>query len=203
MNQLSSCNQLIELEPDSKWTLLTRIFLMICIDKWKYEKDIKSGLEKLKEIDPLRKGYYSDLRGRVTVQMAIMKEEGKKSFVLTGQNLAWIYHPQCFHSFEEIDLSQNELSSESLNQFYTLVNCKRLNLSDNKIKNLLHFPVLPNLEILLIENNLIEEIDLERFKKFPQLKHVGLSGNPIVEKMQSILDLTNDLGKIKFDYLES
>lgn len=60
--QLSSYNQLSELEPNNKWALLTGILLMKKIDFPKFYNDILNNLTALSRIDTFRSNYYKDLR---------------------------------------------------------------------------------------------------------------------------------------------
>lgn len=50
-DQLKSCDQLLELEPDSKWPLLTSVALMRAIDKANFREDIISRLKSLMKSD--------------------------------------------------------------------------------------------------------------------------------------------------------
>lgn len=56
--QLKVCEELLEIEPDSKWPLLTIIFLRNELEP--NQKSLES-LEKLKNIDSDRNGFYQDL----------------------------------------------------------------------------------------------------------------------------------------------
>ena len=55
---LKNCQELLELEPDSKWTRLSMILVMQAIGDKKYHGDIIASLDKLKAVDPSRKQYY-------------------------------------------------------------------------------------------------------------------------------------------------
>ncbi|CAB0016524.1 unnamed protein product [Nesidiocoris tenuis] len=48
--QLDSCNQLLDLEPDTKWPLLTSVVFMKAIDSYAYRDDIMKRLESLKKM---------------------------------------------------------------------------------------------------------------------------------------------------------
>lgn len=61
-NQLSSYNQLSEMEPNNKWALLTGVLLMNKIDFSKFYVDILNNLAALSKIDTFRSNYYKDLR---------------------------------------------------------------------------------------------------------------------------------------------
>ncbi|KAH8312868.1 hypothetical protein KR044_013385 [Drosophila immigrans] len=72
-SQLQSCRDLLEYEPDSKWTLLTSALLMRAIEPIKYHEQSLDNLIKLQKVDALRKGYYEDLAQRWTMEEALTK----------------------------------------------------------------------------------------------------------------------------------
>ncbi len=45
---LQNCRELIELEPDSKWTRLSMVLVMLAIDKAKHHEEILASIHKLK-----------------------------------------------------------------------------------------------------------------------------------------------------------
>lgn len=65
--QLELCTQLLDMEPDSRWTLLTAVQLLRALQRKQsqpnmaYHSKIMEYLDKLKKVDPLRSGFYSDL----------------------------------------------------------------------------------------------------------------------------------------------
>jgi len=57
--ELSTCNELLEIEPESKWALLTKVFIL---RELKNEQDqIDAILQQLQQLDPNRKAFYQDL----------------------------------------------------------------------------------------------------------------------------------------------
>eukprot|EP01134_Creolimax_fragrantissima_P007495 CFRG7495T1 len=58
--QLATCRELLELEPNSKWTLLTSIHLMLAIGVDDYYRECLEGLNRLCIIDVDRKFFYID-----------------------------------------------------------------------------------------------------------------------------------------------
>ncbi|KAK7889585.1 hypothetical protein WMY93_025145 [Mugilogobius chulae] len=74
-SELQSCNQLQELEPLNKWCLLTIILLMRALDPLGYEKETLAHFETLKEVDPMRSAYYSDLCSKFMIENTILKME--------------------------------------------------------------------------------------------------------------------------------
>ncbi|XP_052836033.1 geranylgeranyl transferase type-2 subunit alpha [Drosophila gunungcola] len=71
--QLQSCLDLLEFEPDSKWTLLTSALLMRAIDVSANHERSLAHLAKLEQVDALRKGYYKDLAARWTLESELAK----------------------------------------------------------------------------------------------------------------------------------
>ncbi|ALC46973.1 CG12007 [Drosophila busckii] len=69
--QLQSCLDLLEYEPDSKWTLLTSALLMRAIDADANHERSLTHLSKLQQVDALREGYYKDLARRWTMEHAL------------------------------------------------------------------------------------------------------------------------------------
>ena len=58
--ELGNCEQLLELEPESKWPHYTRALIMLALDSRHHHQEIVSCLERLQEVDPLRRRYYQD-----------------------------------------------------------------------------------------------------------------------------------------------
>ncbi|KAH8288712.1 hypothetical protein KR054_008348 [Drosophila jambulina] len=71
--QLQSCLDLLEYEPDSKWTLLTSALLMRAIDVSGNHAKSLEHLAKLEKVDALREGYYKDLAARWTLELELAK----------------------------------------------------------------------------------------------------------------------------------
>ncbi|EDV94797.1 geranylgeranyl transferase type-2 subunit alpha [Drosophila grimshawi] len=80
--QLKSCMDLLDYEPDSKWTLLTSALLMRAIDVDKYHEQSLAHLIKLEQVDALRQGYYQDLAQRWNMEIALAKWPETKHFPL-------------------------------------------------------------------------------------------------------------------------
>lgn len=109
-NQLESCNQLLEFEPESKWTLLTASLLMRSIDRYHYHEKTLEFLKKLQKVDELRFGYYSDLASKWILEVKL------KDFILSN-------------NFNKIDLSSLDLTTIYYNQYLSIA--KDVNLKNN------------------------------------------------------------------------
>jgi len=177
--QLDSCNQLLELEPESKWTLLTSVNLMVAIDRGKYNDEIIGRLRLLCKVDPLRVAYYNDLRSKYTIEHKF-EESNFNHFDLSNCNLTALYHSEYFLLAESVDLRGNKLG-KSLRSLQSLQSCKKLSLEDNGLRSLEGFPKdLPLVESLSLKDNLLGDVQaiVPHVKGLP-LDSLDLSGNPV------------------------
>lgn len=112
-NQLDSCNQLLEYEPDSKWTLLTAALLMRSLDRFQYHSETLNHLKRLQHVDELRAGYYGDLASKWTVECALRnwveREEAyaNGSVDLSNLDLTTLYYGQFFVIARSVDVRGN------------------------------------------------------------------------------------------------
>ncbi|XP_058823726.1 geranylgeranyl transferase type-2 subunit alpha [Topomyia yanbarensis] len=137
--QLDSCQQLLEYEPDSKWTLLTAALLMKAIDRRRYYDHMLAYLEKLQTVDPMRQGYYRDLTSRWSIENRLERWIGANGIPngkldLSGLKLERLFYEQYLSVAEEIDLSNNQLTHGSLGKLSYFSFCKRLSL-ENSFEN--------------------------------------------------------------------
>ncbi|XP_023322947.1 geranylgeranyl transferase type-2 subunit alpha [Eurytemora carolleeae] len=68
---LGNCEDLLELEPDSKWTLYTKVLILLNLDSRETHEEIISCLKSLREIDFMRRNFYADLELRLTMEFKI------------------------------------------------------------------------------------------------------------------------------------
>ncbi|XP_030374062.1 geranylgeranyl transferase type-2 subunit alpha [Scaptodrosophila lebanonensis] len=128
-SQLQSCLDLLEYEPDSKWTLLTSALLMRAIDADKHHAQSLEHLYKLWTIDDLRAGYYKDLAARWSLELALTKWPQKsdfpKRFVLSVEDveLESLPYAQYLIIANELELPQSlrdKLTEKKLQNFANL-----------------------------------------------------------------------------------
>ncbi|RZF34884.1 hypothetical protein LSTR_LSTR012881 [Laodelphax striatellus] len=203
-DQLASCDQLLEFEPDSKWTVLTSVLLMHALDRKKYKKEIMDRLEKLMQIDSLRTAYYSDLRSRYTTEylLELWEAEGcKESLSLADSKLTSLYHMECALSVKELDLSSNLICSRSLPNLVSLEFCQVLNLDRNNLTSLNGFPHLPVLRKLsLCENKLAEvESTVKNLSLCSKLSDLDLRNNPVTDDDRLVAALKEALALSVFN----
>ncbi|KJE97250.1 geranylgeranyltransferase type II [Capsaspora owczarzaki ATCC 30864] len=68
-SELGAFRELLELEPDSKWAILTSLLLMHAIDMRAHREEILTSLDRLRAVDPCRRRYYNDLRTRLLAEL--------------------------------------------------------------------------------------------------------------------------------------
>ncbi|XP_023939140.2 geranylgeranyl transferase type-2 subunit alpha [Bicyclus anynana] len=165
--QLDSCRQLLALEPDNKWTLLTTTFFLYCIDANLYHKEIMVNLETLKDLDSQRAGYYSDLISKWSIEQQLPQDYNSNSLeykISFSQKITSLPHLNYYSYCQVVDLSNQALTSRILPTLTKLQHCKVLNLSSNKINTLDGFPDI-DLEELHLEDNIeLDKMEVEVFK---------------------------------------
>ncbi|KZC09465.1 Geranylgeranyl transferase type-2 subunit alpha, partial [Dufourea novaeangliae] len=203
VDQLSNYKQLVDMEPDNKWALLTAVHLMRKIDYIKFNDDILTNLKALLKVDPLRFNYYKDLRSKYIIKYKLYElfntkedQEVELKLDLSGLNLTTLSNNENLSFFEEVNLGANTLA-KSLHQLGLLQNCKKLSLSSNQLESLKKFPILENLEVLSLRNNklnMLEEI-LQLLVRH-KLKSLDLRENPVCNVTQlktTIMDINPNL----------
>ncbi|XP_053672152.1 geranylgeranyl transferase type-2 subunit alpha [Anopheles nili] len=155
--QLASCHELLEYEPDSKWTLLTAALLMKAIDRRGYHDTIRHHLTKLESVDFLRAGYYQDLASKWTIETKLENwiEAGNLTaeIDLSGMQLTVMNYVQYLATSDAVDLSQNRLVDRNLGVLRDLVFCRRLNLSGNDLETAAAIKHLSAVEKIVLKDN--------------------------------------------------
>lgn len=189
-SQLDSLRQLLEMEPESKWALLTYVLLLYTLKPNNYFENCLKNIKLLKVIDTLRKNYYNDLLSRYQIEYWIANNNNAKDINLKGYGLTAFYHTHMFLFNEKIDLSDNDLSQSDLKHFEYFITCKHLSLKNCKLISLNNFPLLPRLETLDLRENQIQEISRE-FSVCRSIKTIFLDNKQTaLEKMLRDIDFS-------------
>lgn len=176
--QLDSLRQLLELEPESKWALLTYVLLLYTLKPNNYFQNCLKNIKLLRELDTKRKNYYHDLESRYQIEHWIANNN-MDTVNLKGYGLTAFYHMHMFLFNKNIDLSDNDLSHSNLGHLKYLIMCEKLSLKNCKLMNLNNFPVLNNLEVLDLRENQIPEISCKELTKCKSLKTIILDNKEI------------------------
>ncbi|XP_026468734.1 geranylgeranyl transferase type-2 subunit alpha-like isoform X2 [Ctenocephalides felis] len=126
--QMEACKSLLEMEPDSKWTLLTLALIMRALDCKKHHEESLQLLEKLQTVDQMRKGYYKDLRNRWVIEHSIENwldnyhpgDDERNILNLRNKNLTAIYHKQYFLIANCVDLRGNNLCPKFIEKLQSM-----------------------------------------------------------------------------------
>lgn len=130
--QLDSCNELLEYEPDSKWTLLTASLLMRAVDRKVFHDKSVEYLKKLQAIDSNRKGYYEDLASKWSIEKKLeefIESKSLPSFLdFSNLDLTAFYHEQYLSIFDELNFLQNKITQRSLSKLKTFHFARKISL---------------------------------------------------------------------------
>ncbi|KAJ8278247.1 hypothetical protein GJAV_G00085540 [Gymnothorax javanicus] len=182
-SELESCTQLLELEPQNKWCVLTIVLLMRALDPLGYEKETLAHFETLKDVDSMRSCYYSDLCSKFMIENTILKMEYAevRVFSLSGKKLTTLCHLDQLLLVTHINLSSNQLQALPA-QFSVLQCLEVLEADDNVIENLEGLYHLPRLEEVSLRNNQISRLsDLKPLTTCPKLTRLDIRGNPVTQ----------------------
>ncbi|XP_029606829.1 geranylgeranyl transferase type-2 subunit alpha [Salmo trutta] len=197
-SELQSCNQLLELEPQNKWCLLTIVLLMRALDPLGYERETLSHFQTLKEVDSMRSAYYRDLCSKFMIENTILKMEYAevRVFSLSDKNLTMLCHLDQLLLVTHINLSCNQLLR--LPPQFAMLQCLEvLEADDNTIENLDGLYYLPKLQEVSLKNNQISKLsDLQLLTSCPKLTCLDLRGNPVTQIANIQSELTELLPSV-------
>ena len=151
--ELENIQELLEMEPDSKWALYTKVLIMKTIDPAKYHEEIVKDFEMLCQKDSSRQGYYRDQRSKVIIQRALSNNNSGDHIDLSNQGLTSVSNfKELFAFANSINLTKNNLKSVDALLPY-LISCQELFLDDNDIQNIDRSSIGKSLESLSIKSN--------------------------------------------------
>lgn len=131
--QLESTEQIIEMEPDSKWPLLTSVILLNAMKPEPCHTRKYEALDKLEEVDPYRKHYYDDLKSKLLIEDNL--RANTTEVTLSSLGLTSLHNCHLMAITETLDLSNNQLRSEMLSHLRHCTRLKTLVLTGNPIEN--------------------------------------------------------------------
>lgn len=171
---IQTCEDLLEIEPESKWALLT----ILVHKKEKFFENVK----KLIQIDPDHKGYYLDLQSDFIISQ-------NQSLDLIGKGLTRM---NAIQDLREINLSQNHIK---LIPKLKLKNLEILILDENEIEFIENIEEFKNLKHLSMKKNIIESLN-EKNLLNDSLEILDITDNPIKTEKGKLLLAFPNLTKI-------
>ena len=134
VEEMDNCRQLLELEPDSKWTLLTLALIAQSVDPVKHYQEIVTIYDRLTKVDPKRRNYYLDQRSKFVTRHEITEfyraYPGSSEIDLSNKGLTKVYFRPLLALATSVNLSSNRLKSVQGLVPY-LVQCRKLHLDGN------------------------------------------------------------------------
>lgn len=113
--------------------MLTTAVLLHCIDAKLYHKEVVGHLQNLKAIDTLRAGYYDDLITKWSIEEQLCEDyktnESLDLNILFIDTITSLPHMQYYSYCQNVDLSDQRLTSKFLPSLVVLQHCKVSRLS--------------------------------------------------------------------------
>ncbi|CAK8685141.1 unnamed protein product [Clavelina lepadiformis] len=178
--ELNSCRELNELEPDNKWVVLTLVFLMKAIDPIRFFSEMKELLKSLCIIDSKRSCYYQDLHSKYAVEnWIICADLQSRKADLRNKGITRLCHVEFLVGLTHLDLSHNKLKALG-STFLVFPWLQELKADDNEITEIDGLKALPSLITLSLNSNALSSVELlSCLSTCPNLQHVSLKSNPV------------------------
>ena len=100
--ELDNCSQLLELEPESKWTLAMKALLLRALDPHRHNTEILGLYAQLQQVDCLRARYYEDMKAKLIIETALESAQNFDCLDLSSHKLSRKYHKQYLNLFREV-----------------------------------------------------------------------------------------------------
>ncbi|KAM3185963.1 hypothetical protein ACTXT7_005311 [Hymenolepis weldensis] len=181
--ELETVRELISLEPNNKWALLTLVSLLRYIRPPNCNEEIESAVKALKNVDCHRKRYYADMSSAHVTEDALVASYAvnSRAINLSGVGLTRVCCLDWCTLMTELNFSKNNLDMLPGTCAY-LVCLKELNLDDNRIFTLKPIAGLPQLKRLSVCRNRITHFEgLEPILSCPSLRDLDITGNKVTE----------------------
>lgn len=178
--ELEAIQELHSVEPENKWVLLTLLYLMKAIDPVheKYQDDITEAIEKLTAVDSKRKAFYLDLKSKFMMEKILdVQDVNTRDMTLSGLDLTSLCHTEWMVLVQELDVSQNHLTSlKPLGNLPCLVVLIANNNDIDSVEGLQHCKQLKKLHL---QKNALRTVQAFSTLSSLPLEDVNVSGNPL------------------------
>ena len=176
------------LNSDQDWAASENKFLNLTLAYFESHENRLKMLEKLTQLDPLRKSYYQDQKSRLVQEREIERrssspvDASSDYSLMASLSLTRLYSPHRLVHLRHLDLSGNCFTSFT-RTFNDLVNLEVLVLDDNQIDFIEEGIQLISLKILSLKKNLIASPEqVLKLGRSIRLKKALLFGNPFLVK---------------------
>ncbi|KAJ3037602.1 hypothetical protein HDV00_001490 [Rhizophlyctis rosea] len=185
--ELKSVEELVEVEPDSKWALLTLVYMLKEVGG-RDEAAVKI-LGRLEKLDSFRAEYYRDLKSDFLLQRAVSAAvypsatTPSTSFTFApSPNPLTTFSPQTISplfTIRILDLSSNHI--RSMKSVACLPLLEEINLNDNRLRRVEGVSGLRRLRILRVKGNDIRSLEgLRELEGVSGLESFEVGGNAVV-----------------------
>jgi geranylgeranyl transferase type-2 subunit alpha len=160
---LQTCKELMEIEKDCKWVLLTIVLNYMQGNQQlthEIQEEVLNILDKLMLIDKMHVHYYEDVKSDFRIRSELEKQQQINKNVLTINNSG-------LTRIDGLNKCNERMTS----------NLTHLNLSNNSIRFIASLNNAANIEVLNLSHNNIEFV--EKLEQFEVLKELDLSYNQI------------------------
>mmetsp|Transcript_31123 Transcript_31123/g.68786 ORF Transcript_31123/g.68786 Transcript_31123/m.68786 type:complete len:703 (+) Transcript_31123:51-2159(+) len=200
LGELSRIAELLELEPDCKWALLSKGRLASASaaggsveDRRSVEEACLQGYKRMCELDPLRAGFYEEAQAATIARVSLLgwlAQGGNPSISLDWTALKLRHLPPPLAAagmgLQILDISDNLLAT--LGPLLWLQTLEELRVARNRLStDVTEAFVLPHLSFLDVSGNLLQLGGGSALSKPPpppqSLREVILTGNPDIMKL--------------------
>ncbi|XP_053789272.1 geranylgeranyl transferase type-2 subunit alpha [Vidua chalybeata] len=176
-DQVQMCQELLELEPQSRGCLLTLALLWAALDPRGRARHVREHLQSLRDADPLRSGFVADVRSRFEAVLAILG--AGEGLSLAAKGLTSLPLLERMAAVTRLELAGNELRALP-GELGALRRVEELDLSDNHVTEVGVAPPLPRLRLLRLDRNPIGHAPaLAPLAAWPRLARLGLAETPL------------------------
>ncbi|KAA0185258.1 Geranylgeranyl transferase type-2 subunit alpha [Fasciolopsis buskii] len=193
LGELENIRDLLSMEPQNKWALLTLVDLLRFIHPPESKVEVNNAIDVLSVVDKERTVFYSDMKVSYAAQDILVQtfHEHSREISLKGIGIDRLPYLDWYALMTKIDLSCNRISRLPETIAY-LVCLADLNLDDNQLSSLHGISRLPCLSLLSVQRNLLHDFPaIEELLRCPKLQNVYLHGNEVTK----IADLTSLLAE--------
>lgn len=197
-DNLDKIEELLSLEPDNKWALLTVVDLLRFVRPTNYLERSVEAMNRLIKVDGAHTPRYDAMKSAHSVQDLIANalEAHTREISFASLKLFTVGLLDWCALMTKVDLSNNSITSLPKTLCY-LVCLVELIVDHNQLKSLSNVACAPSLLRLSVQHNFLEDFEsIEEMLMCPQLENVALHGNKVT-KLSSLTEQLSEHPKCK------